>query len=58
MRLKTSDSMPGLLKMDEGARIVTADDQRLTGHSGAVLCIALQDNRRLFSSSTDLSIKA
>ena len=56
-KLKQSDSMPGPLKMDEGARIVTADEQRLTGHSGAVLCMALQDNCRLFSSSADLSIK-
>ncbi len=50
--------MPGPLKMDEGARVVTAEDQQLTGHTGALLCLALLDDRLLFSSSTDLTIKA
>ena len=44
--------------MDEGARVVTAENQRLTGHTGALLCLALLDSRLLFSSSTDLTIKA
>ena len=57
-KLHGSDSLPGLLKMDEGARVVTAENQRLTGHTGALLCLALLDSRLLFSSSTDLTIKA
>ncbi|KAK9917148.1 hypothetical protein WJX75_001304 [Coccomyxa subellipsoidea] len=56
-KLHGSDSMPGPLKMDEGARVVTAENQRLTGHTGALLCLALLDSRLLFSSSTDLTIK-
>lgn len=44
--------------MDEGAHVVTGEDQRLTGHTGALLCLALLDKRLLFSSSTDLTIKA
>jgi hypothetical protein len=56
-KMRQSDSTPGPLRMDEAARVITADEQRLTGHAGAVLCLALLDDRRLFSSSTDLTIK-
>lgn len=57
-KLRGADSTPGPLKLDEGAHVVTGEDQRLTGHTGALLCLALLDNRLLFSSSTDLTIKA
>ena len=43
--------------MDEGAQIVKREDQRLTGHRGALLALALCGDRTLFSASTDLSIK-
>ncbi|CAL8463359.1 g2893 [Coccomyxa elongata] len=56
-KLRGADSTPGPLKMDEGAHVVTGEDQRLTGHTGALLCLALLDKRLLFSSSTDLTIK-
>ena len=55
--LATSHSLPGALKMDEKAAVLTAEDQSYTGHSQALLCLAFLDDRLLFSSSADLSIK-
>ena len=55
--LAPSHSLPGALKMDEKAAVLTAEDQRYTGHSQALLCLAFLDDRLLFSSSADLSIK-
>jgi hypothetical protein len=56
--METSQSLPGALKMDEGAAVHSAEDQRYTGHAQALLCLAFLDDRLLFSSSADLSIKA
>ena len=56
--LETSQSLPGALKMDEGAAVHSAEDQRYTGHAQALLCLAFLGDRLLFSSSADLSIKA
>ena len=55
--LATSHSLPGALKMDEKAAVLTAEDQSYTGHFQALLCLAFLDDRLLFSSSADLSIK-
>ena len=55
--LAASHSLPGALKMDEKAAVLTAEDQSYTGHSQALLCLAFLDDRLLFSSSADLSIR-
>ena len=51
-----ADSTPGSLWLDGGAKVITGDEQRLSGHLGPVLCLAVS-GERLFSSSTDLTIK-
>ncbi|KAK9839468.1 hypothetical protein WJX81_003920 [Elliptochloris bilobata] len=51
-----ADSTPGSLWLDGKAKVVAGEEQRLSGHSGPVLCLALC-GERLFSSSTDLTIK-
>jgi hypothetical protein len=44
--------------MDGSARVAAVEEQRLTGHRGALLALAASRDGRLFSASTDLSIKA
>jgi hypothetical protein len=51
-----ADSTPGALWLDSAAKVVAGEEQRLAGHHGPVLCLALSGDR-LFSSSTDLTIK-
>ncbi len=51
-----ADSTPGALWLDGAAKVVAGEEQRLAGHHGPVLCLALSGDR-LFSSSTDLTIK-
>lgn len=55
--MASSQSLPGALTMDEGAKVLTAEDQRYTGHAQALLCLAFLDEGLLASSSADLSIK-
>lgn len=55
--MRSAESVPGALVMDGGARVAAAEEQRLTGHRGALLCLAAARDGRLFSASTDLSIK-
>lgn len=38
-------------------RLVGAEQHRLTGHSGPVLCLRVHRERRLFSASADGTVK-
>ncbi|KAL3135302.1 hypothetical protein ABBQ32_007500 [Trebouxia sp. C0010 RCD-2024] len=42
---------------DSSAALATSEEHLLTGHSGAVVCLALYEDYLLFSGSTDCTIK-
>lgn len=42
---------------DGSAVLATAEEHLLTGHSGAVVCLAMYEDHLLFSGSTDCTIK-
>lgn len=37
--------------------VATSEEHLLTGHSGAVVCVAMHEDRLLFTGSTDCTIK-
>jgi hypothetical protein len=59
MKRAVSSGNLGVLLQTElmPTNVVTTEEHRLTGHRGAVLCLALHQDRFLISSSTDLTIK-
>lgn len=56
--VSASGSLSMALAAEAGAKVVVAEEHRLTGHAGAVLCMRVHQQRLLFTGSTDGLIKA
>ena len=42
---------------EDSCVVVTSEEHLLTGHTGAVVCMAMHEDRLLFTGSTDCTIK-